>query len=108
MNKHSESTDTFNLGTCCICGGAENVVNIIMLPFKAKTPGSGWGCFQCGLPMDGAVAVLCDDCIGKYENGTPIKYAVDGYPFENRRIPVEELTEPFKHDLSKHPEIAIH
>lgn len=100
--------DPFNLGSCCICGGMDGVKNICMLSFKAKTPGFGWGCFKCGLPQDGAVAVLCDDCIAKYQNGTPIKYAVDGYPFENRRIPFDELVEPFNCDLSKHPEITMY
>lgn len=101
-------TETFNLGSCCICTGTEHVKNLVMLPYKAKTPGYGWGCIECGLPWDGAVAVLCEDCIGKYQNGAPIKYAVNGYPFDNVRIPVEELTEPFYHDLSKHPETTVH
>lgn len=83
------------------------MVNIVMLPFKSPSPGYGWGCFQCGLPMDGAIAILCDDCIGKYQTGTPIKYVAVGFPFKNDRVPVSELKEPFDHDLSKHPEITI-
>lgn len=108
MNKRKEPAESFNLGTCCICGSSENVLNVVCLPFKTKTAGFGWGCFECGLPNDGAVSVLCEDCLGKYENGTPLKYAVDGYPFENRRVPVEELTELFYHDISKHREITVH
>jgi len=91
--------DTPDLGTCCGCGGSINVRNIIMLDKRATVEGFGWGCFQCGLPMAGAVAVLCDACLGILEP----KFACVGYPSENKRVPVEELTEAFEHDMSKHP-----
>jgi hypothetical protein len=54
--------------------------------------------------MAGAVAVLCDNCLEEHvENGRPVSLAVVGAPGENRRVPLVSLTEPFEHDMSKHP-----
>ncbi len=95
-----------NLGTCCGCGGFENVRNVIMLNKKQPAAGKGWGCFTCGLPCDGAVAVLCDLCLELAEQSdTAIKFACVGYPKDNERIAVDLLAEPHEHDLSKHQEI---
>lgn len=60
---------------------------------------STWGCFQCGLPSDGAVAVVCDACL---ESGAPILDVCHGYPKENMRTARESLTEPFDHDEVAH------
>ena len=50
-------------GPCCRCGTTATAVDtIIMLPFQAPIAGHGWGCLQCGLPPDGAIAVVCDAC----------------------------------------------
>lgn len=48
-----------SLGPCCACGheGPE-VRNIMMLNRLCPIPGRGWGCVQCGIPMDYATAVL--------------------------------------------------
>ena len=54
-----------SLGPCCMCAG--DGVNIIMLDRRAVIPGHGWGCFICGLPRDGAVAVLCNGCADRFE-----------------------------------------
>ena len=44
-----------NLGSCCVCGvEGSRVRNIMMLHKRSLEPGKGWGCVQCGLPMDGA------------------------------------------------------
>ncbi len=100
--------DTAKLGKCCICETEnESVKNLITL--HKKIPDSekngGWGCFVCGLPASGAVAVLCDDCLDKtIAKKVEIKLACLGYPGENRRIELDKLTEEFDHDLSKHPE----
>ena len=55
--------DPIDLGQCCACGkSGPDVRNIVMLSFRGPDPGKGWGCLQCGLPTDGASAVLCDGC----------------------------------------------
>lgn len=101
------SNNDIDLGPCCICeaeGGA--VRNILMIDRPGPTPGKGWGCLQCGLPMDGAVAVLCDACLQDYSTGkAQIKFVCSGRPAKDGRMPIVELSdEPFEHDLSKHPE----
>lgn len=99
-----EEIKTPFFGPCCSCGQTkETVRNIVMLEQKATTPGSGWGCFQCGLPMEGAVAVICDDCLSV---GAPIKFAVAGEMKDKERVPVESLGGEHKHDMSKHPEVG--
>ncbi len=97
--------EDYKLGKCCVCEAEnESVRNIITLDKKMpdeNLPG-GWGCFVCGLDGQGAVAVLCDDCL---DTEKEIKFACLGYPKDNRRIEIEKLTEEFKHDKSKHPEL---
>jgi hypothetical protein len=95
-----------NLGSCCCCGKiGPDVRNVLMLHFKAPSPGNGcWGCFQCGLPSEGAVAVLCDGCLEGDEEFT-LKTVVDGDPADNVRVPLEGFEQiPFGHDMTKHPE----
>ena len=62
------------LGRCCACleEGTEGnpVRNLMMLDRLAPTPGTGWGCFVCGLPLDGAVAVLCERCVEAEADGS--------------------------------------
>ncbi len=77
--------------------------NIISLPKKAPIPGSGWGCFVCGLPADGAIAVVCDRCL---ESKAEIKFACVGYAAANKRFPVEQLIGDHQHDMSRHPEVV--
>lgn len=99
----AEPTEDVKLGQCCACErDGEAVRNVVMLDYKSPEPGDGcWGCFQCGLPMAGAVAVLCDECVSLRQ---PLRFACLGSPAENRRIAIEKLTERFEHDMSKHPE----
>ncbi len=94
--------DEMDLGTCCACQNPDkHVRNIISLPFR--TPyGFGWGCFQCGLPTEGAIAVVCDECL---KSNAEIREFVKGEALKHQRAPMSELTEPFEHDLSKHPEV---
>ena len=47
-----------NLGPCCHCGRTDDVRTIVMLSRRGPMPGCGWGCVVCGLPLDGAIAVL--------------------------------------------------
>lgn len=94
------------LGICCICLMEHPTVrNILMLDVRAPQPGNGcWGCFTCGLPMEGAIAVLCDNCAEEHlENRRPIALACVGPPSANQRVPLVSLTEPFEHDMSRHP-----
>jgi hypothetical protein len=94
----------FDLGPCCACAGLDasgSVRNIIMLNVKGTLPGYGWGCFVCGLSTDGAVAVICDECL---ESKVEIRFAVDGKLEDKKRIPRGELKEPHQHDMSMHPE----
>ncbi len=97
--------DEINLGACCICElENESVRNILMLDKKAVVAGHGWGCFVCSLASDGAVAVVCDDCFDKMNSGeVGLKFASRGYPSIDGRVPIEELTDDFGHDMSKHP-----
>lgn len=96
--------DHIELGSCCGCGkSGTDVRNVMMLDRKGPTPGKGWGCFVCGLPMDGAMAVLCDDCL---EADAEIQFVCVGYPATDGRMAITELAnEPFEHDLIYHPEI---
>lgn len=60
--------DETDLGPCCRCGGEGTPARtIIMLPYKAPVPGTGWGCAQCGRPQHGALAVVCDVCAAHLE-----------------------------------------
>ena len=101
-----------SLGKCCICETEnESVRNLITLDKKIPDESlrGGWGCFVCGLPAHGAVAVLCDECLNlEIESGKEpmeVKFACIGYPKENRRVEIEKLTTDFRHDLSKHSEL---
>jgi hypothetical protein len=100
MKMELETTD---FGPCCSCEKAsEDVRNIVMLEQKTTIPGSGWGCVQCGIPADGAVAVLCDDCVNL---GRPIRFAIAGPVKDKKRVPIESLGAEHEHDMSKHPEV---
>lgn len=85
------------LGPCCVCGGTDDVNAIILLDRKSPTPDKGWSCMVCGV-VGGAIAVVCDDCVGR----AVIQVCV-GYPSEGKRIGLAEYpVEPFSHDVSKH------
>lgn len=94
-----KNEDEIDLGTCCACGCTESVRNVLMLEKKAPVPGTGWGCIVCGIPADGAVAVLCDTCMA---SGLEIKKAIHGYPTEKKRCNLRTLTEEFSHDSERH------
>jgi hypothetical protein len=86
---------------CCACGKTNPIAkNIILLDRRAPVPGTGWGCFTCGLKADGAAAIICDDCL---KAKAPVKFALFGYLHERKLIPIETLTEKFEHDMLKHP-----
>lgn len=89
-----------DLGTCCACGKTgPSVRNIVALPYKAPQPGTGWGCSVCELPLDGAFAVVCDHCM---QVRTPLQFVVDGLVADKGRAPIDQVSEPFKHDNLRH------
>ena len=88
-----------SLGSCCICQAETGARTIVMLPVKCVIPGHGWGCFVCGLPMDGASAVVCDVCAAGLGAGTQaLRFACSGFPGTDGRVPIETLTVPHEHD----------
>ena len=92
-------------GPCCACFGAKNVCNIMFLDLQAPVAGTGWGCVVCHLPNNGAVAVICDDCL---EFKADIQFIVNGYLLDKKRVKIEEVTGPFGHDMSYHGEVRMH
>lgn len=101
-----------DLGTCCACGcepSAKNPVRtLVMLDYKMP-PGSGpgWGCFQCGLPTEGACAVVCDDCAEKmrFHKAEP-RLIMTGVDDKRGRLAIDSFEKvPHLHDISKHPEV---
>ena len=94
-----------SLGTCCVCGkNDETVRNIVALHRLAPIAGTGWGCAICGLGADGALAVLCDECIEGKENPIPkLRWVVSGWVNDGGRIAIEDApTESFEHDEVQH------
>lgn len=91
-----------SLGNCCACGREDGVRNIHMLPRLAPIPGRGWGCVVCGLPLDGAIAVVCDPC---HEERRPLLFACFGYPAANDRVPIEDLAGKHEHRMELHLEL---
>ena len=98
------SEDLPALGPCCMCDGTEKVTTIIMLERRCMVSGHGWGCAVCGLPLDGASAVLCDDCFVTYRSEPELlTTACRGYPATEGRIAIAELPPgTFDHDPVKH------
>lgn len=97
------TTKPSDLGPCCICEGTRGVRNVIMLHQKAPLAGRGWGCVVCGLPAGGAVAVLCDECLEKFQaKRAALKFACRGYPGQDGRVPFASLTGQHEHDHRIH------
>lgn len=100
-----------DLGSCCVCERVgPSVCNVIATEWRAAIPGHGWGCVLCGLPRDGAVYVLCDDCIGPLNSdGLPTalfapRFVCRGYPKSDGREPAEAAKARlmFYHDQQLH------
>lgn len=108
MSPLTEEDIEFDLGPCCVCEKeGEDVRNFIMMDFEGPIPGKGWGCLQCKLPPNGAVAVICDNCFDLYkEDPSIIKFVCNGSP-KDGRIPIDQLEKkPFDHDMRYHPEAS--
>jgi hypothetical protein len=96
-------SDDIDLGKCCACQGTENVRNLIMHNKPAPVPGTGWGCVECHLPMDGAMSVVCDRCL---ESNAEITQVCMGWVKGKMRAPIHALRdEPFDHDRRLHLEV---
>ena len=97
----SGSTETLP-GPCCYCGGTDKPRQaIVALPYRAPTPGTGWGCVVCGLPTDGAVAIACTDCEADgMDDGLLV--CIDGAVGESLPVVEFDRSEPFQHDEEKH------
>jgi hypothetical protein len=95
------SKQELSLGECCACRGTENVRNIVAIAKRGPVSGKGWGCVVCGLPMDGAISVVCDSCL---ESKAPILEVCYGVPKENRRLHIDSLSEVFEHNMGLHAE----
>ena len=80
-----------DLGSCCVCRKTKDVFNLVSLPYRTFVPGTGWGNLLYNLPPDGALAVVCNNCIKDFdiENLQDVVY---GYPSEKRRKPFLEVT----------------
>lgn len=96
-----EDFPDLDFGACCACGSRVHVRNFILLPFRTPVPGTGWGCATCGLPADGALSVVCDDCAGK-GGEIDLKYMVVGFVSEQMRCEIDCDMEPFEHDAGNH------
>lgn len=105
-SKRAAVEDALSLGPCCMCEKTENVRNVMMLNKRSPRRGSGcWGCVVCGLPMEGAIAVICDACFVEHEKGAPVKFVVVGAAQNGERVPLESLVEDFNHDRTKHAQM---
>ncbi|RCJ34623.1 hypothetical protein A6769_22095 [Nostoc punctiforme NIES-2108] len=97
--------EPLDLGACCGCGTTNNslVRNILTLHKKALVAGTGWECFICGIPANGAIAVVCDDCLAQLEEGKEVlKQAVYGDVLDKQRCDIAQLTEDFDHKNIPH------
>jgi hypothetical protein len=97
-NGHDNSRP--DLGSCCCCERPDGVHNVIMLEIQSPTPGQGWHCPICGLPPNGCIAVVCDECFQAQRN---LRWVCTGHPLTDGRTRWDKI-EPvaFHHDMSKH------
>ena len=94
-----------DFGPCCACGSHDKSArNIICLHKKAPLFAIGWGCLICGLSSDGAIAVVCDDCL---HDGIEILYACASYADRPDRIPISQLSGTHDHNPRFHTELAV-
>jgi len=101
-----DAGDPVDLGACCVCGAeGDTVRNIVMLNFQAPIGGEGWACMVCGLPPNGALAVVCDACAETKTIPDDLRYVVSGLAGNKERAAIDTIEQiPFEHDLSRHPE----
>jgi len=98
-------SDYFNVGPCCICKReGPSVRNLIAHNYEAPQENTGWGCVVCELRNDGAMSVICDQCLKLWQKDeAEIEFIIDGWPAEKKRMPIDQFEKvPFKHDEEKH------
>lgn len=104
MNSYPTDEQLKDFGACCACllrKPVEQVQTLVLI--DRRTPyGDGWGCLQCHLPEEGAIAVLCNECV---EGQVQIRQFIKGKVLSHERAPFAELTEPFEHRPAYHPEL---
>lgn len=99
-----EPDDRRDLGPCCVCEAiGPSVRNILTLPQLAPIAGRGWGCIECNLPMDGALAIVCDPCFDLcFDDHSLLRYACKGWPGRDGRVPIRDLRGHHAHDPNVH------
>lgn len=87
-------------GPCCACGKHDGTVQqVVSLNRLAPIAGTGWECTGCGLPPNGAMAVVCTECLAKRE---PLKNVIYGPLGSHDRFLVGDLSEEvFDHKRPK-------
>jgi hypothetical protein len=99
----ADTAASLDLGACCACGcTGPSVRNLLLLEKKAPISSHGWGCVVCGLPPDGASAVVCDACL---DQEAELIWACRGYPATEGRVGIEILIGAHCHDPGFHPEL---
>ncbi len=89
-------------GRCCACRERLPLRNVVCMSFRApaSAAGKGWGCVVCGLPADGAIAVVCDPCV---QAGAPILDVCADYATQPERADAAPLKDtPYEHDSARH------
>lgn len=92
-------------GPCCACRREDvRLRNVVCMTFRAPVGalGKGWGCVVCAIPTDGALAVVCDECMTAKR---PIVDVCAGYARDPERTPAEPLRAiPWSHIRAFHPD----
>jgi hypothetical protein len=93
-----------------------------MVGLKAPIPGTGWRCEICHNSADGAVAIICNNCIDKIKKTAEhskewanefdtklLRYVIRGVPMAGEIQSVEGLEEfrcdPIKHAIIEQKEL---
>lgn len=91
------------VGSCCACRREDvRLRNVVCMTFRAPSGalGKGWGCVVCAIPADGAIAVVCDECMAAER---PIVDVCAGYARDPERTPAEPLRPiPWSHIRAFH------
>lgn len=90
-------------GACCACQSEGPHRNLVTVKITAPEAGTGWGCIICGLEPNGAIAVLCDDCVEA--QAVSITHVSLGRVNTGNRISIQDYRhEDFDHDMAVHEE----
>jgi hypothetical protein len=88
---------------CCGCRVDRKLTWLVHVSRLAPTPGTGWGCDGCGLPNNGAVALICDPCRA-LGNAVVIRDVCTAVANRSGRTPIELVERTaFDHRWERHP-----